>query len=339
MAWTDKCNFKFPETWEEWEKTIQKPVLNPYGLPEITEGTITEYGPTRGIEVQPRWEVPRKIVVSSTITGGFYSKRQNPNHPITVDEIRNSAEECIRAGSPTVHIHVRDDAGLPTYDVKRYHAVIDPLKEKYPNVVFDGCCVWGPTHREGLKLVEDGLLEITPVNTTAVYCGDTLVALPPSWLMAKTEYLQRHNCKPQIAVYTTGDIDNANRYLIKTGILEKPYYWIILPNLPGGTPMPNAKAMVNGLEFFMERIKEIDPESIIMVCSSGRAGSYLAAAAVLLGAHAIRMGMEDTIWQYPHRDDRITSNAEAFRRGKQLVELLGLECATSDEYRKLVGIK
>ena len=89
----------------------------------------------------------------------------------------------------------------------------------------------------------------------------------------------------------------------------------------------------------MDRIKEIDPESIIMVCSSGRASSYLATAAVLLGANAIRMGMEDTLWQYPHRNDKIESNAEAFRRGKQLVELLGLECATSDEYRELIGIK
>lgn len=339
MAWTDKCGFKYPETWEEWEKTIEGPIHKRYGLPEILDMTTTEYGPTRGVEIQPRWEIPEKVVISVATTGAFISKRQNPSLPTTVDEIRDSAEECLKAGASSIHFHIRDEKGLPTADIGYYHAIIDPLKAKYPDLVVDAATTQGRTIRESLLPIEQGLAEITPVNVTAAYCGDTLRASSPHWMMAATEYIQRHNCKPQLGVWTTGDIDNANRYLIKTGILEKPYFWEVLPNLPGGFPMPNPKAMMQGLVFFMERIKEIDPDSIIMVCSSVRASCYLMTAGILLGAQAIRIGMEDSVYQYPHRDDRITSNVEEFIRAKQIAELLGRKSATGDDFRRLIGLK
>jgi 3-keto-5-aminohexanoate cleavage enzyme len=339
MAWTDKCNFQFPENWEEWEKTIDRPIINPLGLPEFLDITTTAFGPTRGIEILPKWKMPESIVISVAVVGAFFGKRQNPNIPLTVEQICASAEECIHAGASSIHIHVRDDEGRPTSDVTKYHAVLDPLRKKYPNVVLDGCCTRGKTFQEVLKPVEDGLLEITPVNTTGGHSGDLMRIFPPSFLMAETEYIQQQKCKPQIAVYTPGDIDNADRYLIKTGILEKPYYWIVLAGMPGWMPMSNPQAMMTNLISYFERIKEIDPDSIIMVGCCGRASFYLVTAALLLGAHAIRVGMEDTIYRYPHRDDRIKSNAEEFKRSKQLVELLGRRCATADDYRKLVGIK
>ncbi|MFC1937355.1 3-keto-5-aminohexanoate cleavage protein [Chloroflexota bacterium] len=338
MAWTEKCGFKYPETWEEWDQLVQGPIHFRYGLPEIVDLTVTEFGPTRGVEVQPKWELPEKLVIISAVTGSFLSRRQNPNIPYTAEEIRRDAEECLQAGSPSVHIHARDEKGLPSPDIKLYHEIMDPLKEKYPDHVIDACCSQGKTHREGLAPVEEGLLEIAPVNVTAVYCGDTLRASPPSWIMAKTEYIQRRGAKPLVAVYDTGDIDSVNRYLIKTGILEKPYYWGIVPAIPGCTPMPNPKAMMQVLLFYFERIKEIDPDSIINVCGCGRASSYLTTAAILLGTHSVRVGMEDSIYKYPDKNDRITSNVEEFNRTKQIAQLLGREIATGDDYRRLIGL-
>lgn len=318
----------------------------PYGLPEITDITITEFGPTKGVEVCPKWDIPETIVISATITGAFYSKRQNPNHPITPDEIRKSAEECAKAGAPTIHIHVRDKAGYNVLDPELFHYVIDYLKKKYPNVVYDGCMVpfqsgeWSKM----IQVLKDGLLEVTPVNTTMCYAGDSLFAKPPHVIIEKTKICQDLGVKPQIAVYSDGDIDNARRYLIKTGLLEKPYYWIILPALPGGSPLNyNPFAMAEGLLHLVKRIKDIDrevhadPESVIIVCAAGRASSYLATMAILLGLH-IRVGMEDTIYMWPHKDDRIKNNAEHFLLFKNIAESLGRRVATPDEYRKLIGL-
>ena len=67
--------------------------------------------------------------------------------------------------------------------------------------------------------------------------------------------------------------------------------------------------------------------SHVIVCCSGRASSYLAAASMLLGLH-VRVGMEDTPWVWPHKDDLITNNAKMFTMFKQMAQMLGREVYT-----------
>ena len=332
---TDKVNWAYIEELKKQEEF--KCIWMPYGLPEITDPVGTKYG--IGIDVQPAWNIPRKIAVSTTITGSFYSKRTNPNHPITPEEIYQSAREACLAGAPIVHIHVRDKDGYNTLDPELFHRVIDPLRKEFPQTVFDGCMV-PMQNGEWDKMIDclkSGLLDVTPINTVATYCGDSLFCKPPHVMIEKTRLCQEFGVKPQIAVYCDGDIDNANRYLIKTGLLQKPYHFIILATLPGGSPMPNQKAMVESLMHMNNRIMEIDDQAVTMVCAAGRASSYLATFAALLGLH-IRVGMEDTVWKWPHRNEKIANNAEHFKSFQQLLGYLGRDVATPNEYRKMIGL-
>jgi len=325
------------EVIEEWKKKEEfKTIWNPYGLPEIVDPFTSRYG---DIEVQPKWNIPDKVVISQTINGAFYSQRANPNLPITPEDIYASARECAEAGASTVHVHVRNQEGYNVCDPELFHRVIDPLRKEFPMPVYDGCMV---PFFEGewdnmVSVLSDRLLEVTPINTVAAYCGDTLFAKAPHVMIEKTRLCQELGVKPQVAVYTDGDIDNADRYLIKTGLLQKPYYWIILPALPGGSPMQNPRQMINGIMRMTELIHDIDRESIITVCAAGRASSYLGIFAMLMGFH-IRVGMEDTVWRYPHKDDLISSNADHFRMFKSIAELMGRQVATGDEYRELIGL-
>ena len=102
--------------------------------------------------------------------------------------------------------------------------------------------------------------------------------------------------------------------------------------------MPNLRAMVDGLLYLVDRIRDIDKESIIYVSQSGRASTYLVAFSILLGLH-VRVGMEDTIWKWPHRDEKIKSNEEVVRAAIEIARYLGREPATSDDYRKMIGLK
>ncbi len=322
---------------EQFKKTEEfKTHWIPYGLPEIVDPFKSVYG---DIEVFPKWNVPDKVVISQTINGAFYSKRANPNQPVTPEEIIQSAKECAVLNPTTVHVHVRDKDGYNVLDPELFHRCIDPVAKEHPMPVFDGCMVpfaageWDKM----VSVLSDRLLEVTPINTVAAYCGDTLFAKPPHVMIEKTRLCQELGVKPQIAIYSDGDIDNANRYLIKTGLLEKPYFWILLLTLPGGSPMYNPRSMVTTLMHHLEKIRDIDPESIIMVCASGRASTYLATLAMMLGLH-IRVGMEDTIWRWPHKDDLIVNNAECFSQYKQLAALLGREVATGNEYRAMLGL-
>jgi len=334
MKKRDTINWKYIE---ELKKTEEfKTHWIPYGLPEIVDPFHSKYG---DIEVYKKWNVPEKVVISQTINGAFYSKKSNPNIPVSPEEIIKSARECALLGPSTVHVHVRDEQGYNVLDPELFHRCIDPIRNEFPMPVYDGCMVpfqAGEWDRM-VSVLSDRLLEVTPINTTACYCGDTLFAKPPHVMIEKTRLCQELGVKPQIAVYSDGDVDNADRYLIKTGLLEKPYYWIILATLPGGSPMHNPKQMVNGLMHLCELIYDIDRESIIIVCASGRASTYLAVMAMLLGLH-IRVGMEDTVWEFPHKDTLIKSNAECFRKYKLMAQLLGREVADGNEYRKLIGL-
>jgi len=292
------------------------------------------------LRIQPQWKIPDIAVVSSAICGAFITKVQNPDHPISTAEIRKEAIDSIEAGATSIHLHVRDEkTGLSIGDLKAYHEIVDPIKKKYGDkILVDGCCVFGKTFEEVVAPITDGLFEVSPVNPVAGYIGDTVRYVPIKLMQASAEYFQEMGVKVQITIHDTGSIDNAKRFLINPGILKKPYYWIILPGLPGLLYMHSPRSMMESLMLVVNRLMEIDENSIIIVCNAGRPSIYLSTLALLMGLH-VRVGMEDTIWKYPHKDDRATSNGEYVRDICEIVKLLGRRVATADEYRKLIGLK
>ena len=338
----DNVNWDYIEEWKkpvnplgEVDKDFQC-VWIPYGLPEAIDPEHTKYG--HGFQVQNKWKVPDKVMITQTITGAFYSKRGNPNHPISKEEILEQSLAVADAGAPNIHIHVRGEDGHNILCPKTFHYVIDPVRKYYPDRIISACMPF--QKGEWAKMIEclqDGLMDETPINTVAAFCGDTLFAKPPHVMIEKARILSELNCKAQIAVYSDGDIDNADRYLIKTGALKPPYYWVILPNLPGGSPVQSPKAMVEVLMHYVNRIQEIDKDSEIVVCASGRAGTYLASFAMLLGLN-IRIGMEDTVWQYPHKDDKIKKNLDTWYQFSQMARLLGRDIYTAEEFKKKLGM-
>jgi 3-keto-5-aminohexanoate cleavage enzyme len=326
--------------WDQVNKWVQRAGLKTtwkaYGMPEALDPFTSRFA---DIDPLPRWNIPPKILISTAITGAFFSKRTNPHQPITTDEIRLSAEECIKAGAPCIHIHVRDEAGFNVLDTVRFREVIEPLRTRYPYVVFDGCLVAVNDDENSAMeaMMRSGLLDATPINTTAICCGDSMFFKAPHVVIQKARLAMECGTKPIIAVYDDGDIDNARRFLIASELLEKPFYWLILPALPGCSPMHSPNAMADGLLRMVRLIREIAEDSFIMVCAAGRATTYLATFAILLGLH-VRVGMEDTVWTWPHREQMLASNLEHFELVRNIAHLLGRELMTPNEYRGAIGL-
>lgn len=325
--------------WKRIEEGVKRDnsrmMWKPYGAPQILN---LENSALHDASISTPWDIPEKLAVSVAITGAFFRHDQNPNQPITPDEIRDSALSVLEAGASTVHIHVRDDQGYNVLSLERFKAVIDPLKKKYPDLIVDGCLVpalegeW----EEMQRVLDSKLLDGAPINTTATYIGDSLFAKPAPLMMEKTRRIVESGAIPEIAVYTDGDISNADRFLIRSGLIKTPAVWLILPALPGCSPMDNPKQMIDGLTRMVSAIRDIDPEGMIMVCAAGRASMYVATLAALMGLH-IRIGMEDTYWLWPHRDDRIQSNLQVYELAQHISAITGREIATPAEYRKMIG--
>lgn len=288
---------------------------------------------------EKRWKVPGKVAISAAICGSFFRRDSNPNQPYTPQEIFSEAEGAIKAGAALVHIHVRNEEGWPSSNLKYYHAVMRPFLAKYGDrVIRDGCTAFRP-YEKTEAILKEGFFEISPVNCTATYIGNTIIAFSPAHMQAHARSLQAVGIKPQLAVYSPGDIDNARRFLIEPGVVKPPFFWIVLHGLPGcGAPLGDPLAMGDALVQTIRGIRQLTPEGIIQVCAAGRASSYLAAAGMLMGVESVRVGMEDTIYRWPHRDDRIERNADVVTDMVNLAKALGREVATASEFRQCLQL-
>jgi 3-keto-5-aminohexanoate cleavage enzyme len=321
---------------EGLERARHRMIWRPYGYPQIIDPEHSVFH--EGV-IQPAWDVPRKVIVQTAITGAFFTRDANPNQPVTPREILEASRECASAGASALHLHVRDDRGYNVLSVDRFREVVEPLREEFPGISIDGCyvCALEGEWQEMERALEAGILDAVPVNTTAVYNGDALFAKPAPVLLEKTRLVLESGTKPIVAVYTDADVNNAERFLYRSGLLEAGQTWCVLPALPGCSPMENPRQMIDGLPRITSLIRDVDPEATIIVCAAGRASSYLVTVAATMGLH-VRVGMEDTVWRWPHRDEKLESNLQALETARTIVEALGREVATFAEYREIVGL-
>jgi 3-keto-5-aminohexanoate cleavage enzyme len=134
--------------------------------------------------------------------------------------------------------------------------------------------------------------------------------------------------------------------LIDTGILKKPYYWIVLFGLPfncgrtliSGTSVNDAQDMSQHLFMMVNQIRKIDATSVITVCAAGRASLYMTTLASMMGLN-IRVGIEDTPWKHPNSDARLTNNLEMFSMARDMAQLLGRSPGSAAYYRNILGLK
>ena len=198
--------------------------------------------------------------------------------------------------------------------VEAYKQVIEPLRARFgkdfvPNVnvlngtTFDMC----------LSPAREGLTEVAP-------CAP---GHPEAFALPAVMTLEELGVKPELAVHSSGEIELAKRKLIDTGILKKPYNWLILYGLPfnvgrtlvSGTWVSDAQDMAQHMFLMVDQIRKIDPTSVISVCAAGRASLYMTTLATMMGLH-IRVGTEDTPWKYPNSDVKLTEQPRDVQHGE-----------------------
>jgi 3-keto-5-aminohexanoate cleavage enzyme len=292
----------------------------------------------------PKWKVPDKISIQCALSGGGarITPKQNPTHPgANLDNIRDAAEEVLslEVGPSVLHFD-HDLYSLVTRDGKKmlpgdsYTYVVKPLVEKYgwDKMCTHINCLRGDLEQQMLPVVT-GLCELTYTHPRASL----------AWLKTTIPLLQENGVRAEITIHANPEIDLAERLLIRSGLMPNPNLWVLLFGLPCKGPrwmfdyMPNQKAMCQGLMNAVDRIREIDPEAFITVIAGGRPSRYIVTLAMLLGLH-IRVGMEDTVFQYPHKDIPCRNNAEEVRWAIETARLLGREVMTPAEFRETVGL-
>src|SRR5689334_11476986 len=88
-----------------------------------------------------------KFILNFTPTGMVPTRAMTQHVPLTPDEIIKQSLECAGQGASMLHLHARDEQGMPHYSKEIYARIIGGIREKNPELVL---CVStsGRTHRE-----------------------------------------------------------------------------------------------------------------------------------------------------------------------------------------------
>lgn len=303
----------------------------------------TLFAPKKSWVEQRKWDIPDAFIIKVAPVGAFITKEDNPNQKYTAEEIRTEIMESIEAGACAFHTHARDSQGRNTLDVKLYHEIIDPVKARFGHrVVACGCPEGGATVADSLNPIVEfqDILETAPITVSTVNAaGDFSAVQTREIAQAHAELMQEVGCKPEIVLHNVGDISLVKRWLIDTGVLEKPYSFRLAFGNPGWGYIEDPDTMFQCISFMVRELKKIGPDCAIMIDMAGRAGLFLIAAAILLGLIGARVGMEDALYMYPHQDDMIKNNASVVKQAVKIVEALGRKVGTADDYRKFIGIE
>ena len=291
---------------------------------------------------QRKWDIPDTFIIKVAPVGAFLMKEDNPNQKYTPEELKSDIIESIEAGACSFHTHVRDSQGRHTLDSNLYHDVIDPVKDKYGrDVVVCGCPEGGDTIADSLRPILEfqDTIEIAPITVTAVnLAGDFSVVQTSEIVQTHVEFMQEIGCKPEMVLHNVGDISLVKRWLLDTGVAQKPYCFRLAMGNPGWGYIEDPDSMFQCVSFVVRELKKIDPDCAIMIDMAGRAGLFLVAMAISLGLMGARVGMEDALYMYPHKDELIKNNVTVVKHTVALVEALGRKVGTADDYRRAAGI-
>lgn len=275
-------------------------------------------------------DLKRKRVITVAITGSWPTKEDNPNLPVTAEEIAQSVYESWQAGAAVAHIHVRNEDGSPSSDYNRYKEAVDRIRAMKDcdiciNITSSGSVGFGDEER--IYPLQQLLPELASYDAgTLNWQHRTIFENHPRFLEKLGLALQESNIKPEIEIFDAGMVYNA-LYYIKKGILKEPCHFQFVLGCPGG--MTNT---VENLVF----LKSLLPENCTWAgCGIGAGHMPIMMATIAMGGH-LRVGMEDNVmWQ---RGVLAESNAQFVSRAKQLLEMNGLQAATPDEARKILGL-
>jgi len=276
--------------------------------------------------------------------------------PVTPERIIEEILAVHEAGGAVCHLHVRDpENGRPVTDLDLYRKIAETVKSRCDVVL---CPTTGGglgmTAEERVQTVKSLRPEIASFNAGSVnFCLSPAMGKYKEWkydwepeYLAMTEdfvftntfktlkefarYFAEYGTKPELEVYDAGMINNI-AHLIAMGHLQKPVYIQFVMGVLGGiTPSPQ------NLMFLVDYARRLIGDFEFSVCVAGRAQFPICTQALLLGGH-VRVGLEDNL--YLEKGVKARSNAEQVAKIIRIARELGIEPATPDEARTILGLK
>ena len=278
----------------------------------------------------------KKTIITAAVTGAWPKKENNPNVPMTPQEIADDVYACWKAGAAIAHLHMRDDEGNGTMDTAKFEETVNLIHTKYPDCdIILNLTTSGDIHADDEIRVAH-VKKLKP-EMASYDCGSMnwlnsgLFINSPKFLTDCGLLFQETNTKPEIEAFDPGMIGNA-AYYIKKGVLKTPVHFQFCMGCANGI----AGSMKN-LIFMKETADElVGKGNYTWSCFGvGHSAMEMLYGAVALGGN-IRVGMEDNVMYA--KGQLAESNVQFIERAVRVIKEYGKEVATPDEARQILGL-
>jgi uncharacterized protein (DUF849 family) len=297
-----------------------------------------------------------KAVITAAITGSIHTPTMSPYLPITPQQIADEAVRAYEAGAAVCHVHARNpETGMPVADTNLMQQIITNIKSRCDIIV----CIttgggMGMTVEQRVAPVTLFKPELASFNAGSVnfalfpviprykewkfewekmYLGMSEDFIFPNTFKTMREYcgfFGQNGTKPEFEIYDSGMINNV-AYLIQAGHVKKPVYIQFVMGVLGGIT-PSSKNLL----FLVDYARELIGDFEFSVCVAGRAQFPLCTQSLLIGGNC-RVGLEDNL--FLDKGQMAKSNGEQVAKMVRIARELGIEPATPDEARKILGLK
>ena len=277
-----------------------------------------------------------KVIITAAVTGAWPKKENNPNVPMTPQEIADDVYACWKAGAAIAHLHMRDDEGNGTMDTAKFEETVNLIHTKYPDCdIVLNLTTSGDIHADDEIRVAH-VKKLKP-EMASYDCGSMnllnsgLFINSPKFLTDCGLLFQELGVKPEIEAFDPGMIGNA-AYYIKKGVLKTPVHFQFCMGCANGI----AGSMKN-LIFMKETADElVGKGNYTWSCFGvGHSAMEMLYGAVALGGN-IRVGMEDNVMYA--KGQLAESNVQFIERAVRVIKEYGKEVATPDEARQILGL-
>ena len=277
-----------------------------------------------------------KVIITAAVTGAWPKKENNPNVPMTPQEIADDVYACWKAGAAVAHLHMRDDEGNGTMDTAKFEETVNLIHTKYPDCdIVLNLTTSGDIHADDEIRVAH-VKKLKP-EMASYDCGSMnwlnsgLFLNTPKFLTDCGLLFQELGVKPEIEAFDPGMIGNA-AYYIKKGVLKTPVHFQFCMGCANGI----AGSMKN-LIFMKETADElVGKGNYTWSCFGvGHSAMEMLYGAVALGGN-IRVGMEDNVMYA--KGQLAESNVQFIERAVRVIKEYGKEVATPVEARQILGL-
>lgn len=257
------------------------------------------------------------------------TRADSPHVPLSPNEIADDVLSCYEVGITSVHLHARDEDGVPTWKPDYYADIIGRIRPHAPDLVI---CVTTSgrleqdVSRRAAVLELDGDLKPDMASLTLASMNFSKEASlnSPETVQTLAGIMLDKGITPELEVFDTGML-NYVHYLIGKKLLTPPF---VVNFLLGG--VASAQATPLDLGSLLARLPD---QATWLVAGIGTA-QLTANILGLASGGGVRVGLEDNLHLNAERTE-LATNRQLVERVARIANECGRPLLSSSEFRRL----